>query len=487
MALIWVLHCVAVAALLGSAAWVGEWVLRGLGRQARWVWGVALLASLLLPLAGWLGWVPSAGWLGWSVWGLADGWLPDAASSGVGAGAAASLESALVSALPGGATSWFDSLRSGPSSWLAWVTSLSLGRVLVVGWLLSTGALVVVLLLSSWRLGRARGSWRVAVVDGVSVLVSRELGPAALGIIRSAIVLPGWVLDLDERARRLILRHEAEHLRAGDPRLLFAGLVGVSLMPWNPVLWCQFSRLRQALELDCDARVLRSEPDAHRYGMLLLDVGRRRSGGLLAVAGLAEPRTFLERRIRMLAKVNFGLNRAQVWGGIGAAALLVLLACEAREPTTPEAGELMAAEAGADLEVGLEQLGAMDQEEALRATRGRDSAGRCTQYFVDGRFVGEEGVGGWSVERLNELEIESIEVVKGAAAGALSVRYPEVRPGCGVVQVFTREIEEVRAARGERELIEVAPARHTLLTYRGDDPSDGMVLEANRIHFTGHR
>lgn len=156
----------------------------------------------------------------------------------------------------------------------------------------------------------------------------------------------------------------------------------------------------------------------------------------------------------MLAKVSFGLNRAQVWGGIGVAALLVLLACEAREPMTPESAEweVVEVEPGMDLEAGL------DQGAALRSALARDNVFSCTQYFVDGQLVGEDGVGGWSAARLNELDIESIEVVKGSGVASLSVRYPEVRSGCGVILVFTRGGKGEEASHGKWELVEVPPA-----------------------------
>jgi TonB family protein len=316
--LYWVLHCAVVSALLGAAALVAERVLRGVGRQGRWAWAVALPGSLLLPLAAWQGWIAELRFR------LIGRTLPAVAGAAVDADATV-----------------LDALLSAVGSWPA---SPAVGRLLLTGWSLSTGAMVAALWFSSWRLARARNGWPSAEVDGVRVLVSRDVGPAALGVVRSAIVLPTWVLGLEIRARRLILRHEVEHLRAGDPRLLFGGLLLVALMPWNPVLWWQFRRLRLALELDCDSRVLRGEPDARGYGLLLLEVGRRRGGGVLAMAGMAASHSFLERRLRMLGRSTSGMSRARAWGGAGVAALLVLLACEAREPLMVEESALRSVE-----------------------------------------------------------------------------------------------------------------------------------------------
>src|SRR5690606_10427220 len=100
----------------------------------------------------------------------------------------------------------------------------------------------------------------------------------------------------------LLLRHEEEHLTAGDPRLLLFALALLVALPWNLPLWWQAHRLRLALEMDCDARVLRGSPAARAYGSLLLHVGARNSGGGLAVASFAAPHSFLERRLRMITR-----------------------------------------------------------------------------------------------------------------------------------------------------------------------------------------
>ena len=86
------------------------------------------------------------------------------------------------------------------------------------------------------------------------------------------------------------------------------------VMPWNPALWWQMLRLRVAVELDCDARVLR-DADARSYGDLLLEVARpRRRLMLLGATAFAERASQLERRIRAI-----GMRR-----GVGARGVRVL-------------------------------------------------------------------------------------------------------------------------------------------------------------------
>lgn len=99
----------------------------------------------------------------------------------------------------------------------------------------------------------------------------------------------------------MILRHEDEHRLARDPALLSAGLVAAILMPWNAALWWGFSRLRHAVETDCDRRVLtRQAPSASSYARLLLHVGTRPGSRIPLGAGFGERHSSLEHRIRAL-------------------------------------------------------------------------------------------------------------------------------------------------------------------------------------------
>ncbi len=177
-----------------------------------------------------------------------------------------------------------------------------LDRPLLLGWGLVSLLVLGVLARSALRLRARRTQWERRTVDGTDVLIAPDLGPAALAGPPPGIVLPHWALDMDAPLRRLVLRHELEHRQAGDPWLLLGGVVALALAPWNVALWWQVGRLRLAVEVDCDARVLRASGDApanvERYGLLLLALGQR-GGGLLRlpVPALSEPVSSLERRI----------------------------------------------------------------------------------------------------------------------------------------------------------------------------------------------
>ena len=125
------------------------------------------------------------------------------------------------------------------------------------GWLVATASLTFLFLLVHARFGRARRHWPLADLHGTRVRVAPSTGPVVIGLVRPEIVVPQWMLDRDSRDQRVVIAHEAEHVRARDTLLLTAGWITVVLMPWNAALWFMLSRLRLAIELDCDARVLR--------------------------------------------------------------------------------------------------------------------------------------------------------------------------------------------------------------------------------------
>jgi bla regulator protein blaR1 len=188
--------------------------------------------------------------------------------------------------------------------------ALLLDRALLVLWCSLSGLLVLRLARGIVVLARTRRAWTRQDVDGTPVQLSSNIGPAVVGLRSMDVVLPEWILSLDAPLRAIVLRHEEEHRLARDPYLLFTAAVGVALMPWNIALWLQARRLRLAIEMDCDARVLRAHPSAERYGLLMLTIAQRRSVVPSHFAPmLSEPTTQLERRIMAMRTTTNRLAR----------------------------------------------------------------------------------------------------------------------------------------------------------------------------------
>lgn len=307
MILPWMLYASVVALLLGLAAWVLEGVVRQREWPVRGLWVLALLGSVLVPL-------------------LAATVLP--------------LRGPLPAAPPLQESAGQVLLIEAPMKWFEWPDPLGtvaapgagLDRWLLVLWAFASAATILYLVLSHRALHRRRREWRLGEVDGQRVWVSSDVGPAAVGFFRSDVVLPEWLLDAPASERALVLAHEVEHVRAGDPRLLLGALLMLTALPWNPALWWQWRRLCRAVEIDCDLRVLAHGIDPHTYSRLLVEVSERGTPHRLSVVALSESASSLERRIRFMLTPQSRYGWARAAGSTLLAAALVLTACRMDRP-----------------------------------------------------------------------------------------------------------------------------------------------------------
>ncbi len=292
----WMLYATAVSLLLGAAAFAAERFVRLYDVQGRWAWVLATVGSLALPVLSLLRTQAASASSGGTV-----ELLSGTASVAGGVTPAASGGSWLPTMLHAAAVDAAAMLDAARAAAAHLDTVLSpLDPALLALWALMSAAFLAYVGASWWRLSRVLKRSRRQRVDGHDVLISTNIGPAVVGLWRQRIVVPAWVLEEADGGRRMILAHEREHLAAGDPRLLAFSFLALALMPWNAALWWQTRCLRLALELDCDARVLRDTTDRHGYGALLLDVVER-GGRKTFMAAFAEPLTLLERRIRALS------------------------------------------------------------------------------------------------------------------------------------------------------------------------------------------
>jgi len=207
------------------------------------------------------------------------------------------------------------------------------GAVLAL-WFLASLGLSARVIGGALALRRRRKSWISAQLSGADVLVAEELGPAVIGWTRLTTVIPRWALTFNDRARSLMLEHEAQHAQSGDPYLRSIALVALILMPWNPALWWAMRRLRLAVEMDCDQRVLARGVDPREYASLLLAVGERMSATPFAWAtALGGSRSSLEKRIVAMTRQIGPRHRKLAIAGIGAVIVAVIaIACASPVP-----------------------------------------------------------------------------------------------------------------------------------------------------------
>lgn len=302
----WMLYAVVSAALIAVAAWAGERAALATRRPVRHVWTAAIALTVAWPFGA-----------------FAVATLrPAAAAPAVGEVAGPVVVSRIGTVVIEASEAALGGLPPDAIAVAAWgALTLLLAVRLVAG--------VVVL-------RRRRRAWRRATVDGVAVEVSPDTGPAVVGLNPMAVVIPEWTLQLEPHLRALVLAHEEEHRRARDPLLLVAAKLVAVLFPWNLALLWQVRRVRLAVELDCDARVLGIHPERDRYAKLLVAMAQRASvGAPVPGPALSEPVQNLSRRIVAMHTVRTSISRTRLIGYSAFGAMALVVACSVDTPTPP--------------------------------------------------------------------------------------------------------------------------------------------------------
>jgi hypothetical protein len=216
--------------------------------------------------------------------------------------------------------------------------------------------------------------------------LSPSTGPVVIGLRRPEIVLPRWLLDRSPAEQRVVLDHEAEHIKAGDALVLAGACAAVAVMPWNAALWYMLSRIRLAVELDCDARVLRRGVSVSTYGTLLIDLAEQALPLGLTAAALADDASHLHQRIiAMKPQIpRFALLRAGSAAVVGLVALLA--ACETTMPTESDIKQ-------------------MDAASAERTARQFQLVRDSVKYVVDGIATSELAARKIAAERINTINV----------------------------------------------------------------------------------
>ena len=390
MTLAWMFYALIVAAYFALAAYATEWVLRAFRLPARWTWTLAIIGSSLIPL---LAFLPEANT-------GSEATVAPLASTAVSQGVSAALE------------------------WTA-TTGTGVNATVVLLWGSASLMLLVVFTWSTVHITRERRSWRVADVAGRSVLVSRTAGPAVVGVGPATIVVPEWVLGLDDDLQRLIIRHEEEHCRARDLWLAVGGIIAIVAFPWNLPLWWQRRRLGLAIEIDCDRRVLENGASVRSYAQLLLASAEQHFTRIHPAAmALAESSTALERRIDDMTRTRIRSRATRsIMHGVAAIGLVVV-ACDTPVPEAPTLSE----QAASNL-VHVKLVPVVEEADSLHFywKFQVDRADKDPLYVVDGVMLERGDID------IDRIDIESIEVVKGTAAEVL---YGE-RGSNGVVHIRT--------------------------------------------------
>jgi beta-lactamase regulating signal transducer with metallopeptidase domain len=232
-----------------------------------------------------------------------------------------------------------------------WHLPLIADRTLLQIWTVTALLAGLYLMVANLRLRRRIPGWQPTTLHGHAVLVSESMGPALIGAWRPRMVIPRWLLDGPVATQSLVLEHERQHIAARDPLLIRAGVLLLAAMPWNLPLWWVYMRMRQAIELDCDARVLATGAEPRSYGEVLLAIAGRSPHMPAGMVAMSEPVSALERRIQNLLPDPMRLVALQVGGAcmLLATGVGMAIAMDAPALRSPAAAVVLAAQPAAEL------------------------------------------------------------------------------------------------------------------------------------------
>jgi bla regulator protein BlaR1 len=311
--LLWMLYVIVVSLFLSGAAFAAEHAERLRRGSTRWVWALGIVASLLVPAT-----IASVS--------IQLPQIPNFVTPPV---------SQKIIALR-----QITARELSPSTFLGagtrqFAARPSLDTLLKRAWFSASVAMLLALLSSAAYLFYRKRRWERGTIAGAPVYITEHAGPAVVGIFHPRIVIPRWIQKAPLEIQEHVIAHEQAHLDAHDVGLFTGALFLLVCMPWNLSLWWQLRRLRRAIEVDCDARVLKAGHDTASYGETLIVVGQRRSLYIGAVAGMSESKSFLEDRISIM------VQKPARWWRVSAAALgclsLALLATAAEVGPPEEA------------------------------------------------------------------------------------------------------------------------------------------------------
>lgn len=305
----WMLYAVLVALALSAAALLAERAAKVRGAVTRWMWIASLVGSLVLP----------------TVIACASIRLPDNFKSG-GAPVSIVLRNTTSIRMP---SVLFDLEGTQPDT-----KSTDIDALVRNLWVAASALMASMLTIGSRLLQRRKRGWREGRLCDERVLIAVDAGPAVVGLIRPRIVVPMWLLHISEERQLCTLAHERSHLDARDPQIIALALALLTLMPWNPLLWWQFRRLRQAIEVDCDARVLLEGHDIAAYCETLIQVGQRQSHHIAGVPAMSDSASFLELRIRQMLRKPGKWARASAAALVGVSLGMAVFAAQVTPPDT---------------------------------------------------------------------------------------------------------------------------------------------------------
>jgi TonB-dependent SusC/RagA subfamily outer membrane receptor len=245
-----------------------------------------------------------------------------------------------------------------------------------------------------------------------------------------------------------VITHEQSHIAAGDPLLLLTSCIAVALMPWNPIAWFALARLRLAIELDCDRRVLGTGASTRQYGQLLIALsshvpqfvhgGVARTPLALTSPAFSYHPSHLERRlITMTTRPSQFVRSRRISSGLLAAAAL-LAACESQLPTAAELQNMDVK----GVESRVAQVTKLDTTKVIYLVDGKQVS-RADANALSADKIATVNVRGGKVQeiRINTRGALPAGVVTGVPLRVVDVSGSAKKPFTGILVVDGKTVE----------------------------------------------
>lgn len=399
-------------------------------------------------------------------------------------------------------------------TWPTWLASF---------WALGFAFCALVLAFQMWRmrrLVRAAQEWpphlplpENGLPSGLRVkLAEGDEGPLVFGTWRPVLLLPRDAIGWPAERLRVVLAHEAAHVRRQDCAIHLAAGLATALHWCNPLAWLLLRRLQHEAERACDDAALGTLPDAPGYAAHLLAVAAGGRSQPSLVPSMARPSGL---RQRVAAVLDPRLPRRPLSRLARCAAALIALACglplalaqlaepspAAKPPTPPTAATPVAANsattpAAAPTPIITIQVTAVDQagkpvpKTRLQlinvGKRGRvtpfkpdlvsetDAQGLATVTLPPGYYLVTATQNGlvatgqpndqsifWDVDR-KKLKMEERLVLVPAVEVVLDVQGPSGQPVPNARAVLENGLTGNSNAQGRITLGHVPPGEHTV-------------------------
>jgi hypothetical protein len=384
----WMAYCVLISACVFAVAGVVDRLQRARGQGTRGVWVVALLVCAALSIAVALRPRPA---------------VPAAPAGNLVVRGAAPTDTVVAS-------------------------PVDADDVVLLLWFIASASTFGLLAIGFAQLNASRRRARRAMLSGREVAITESIGRGAVAFGEPKILVPRWAIELAPAGIDLLIAHEDEHVRSHDAVVALVATLPVVLMPWNPALWWGVRRLRTAMEVDCDARVLRRGHNVKQYGELLLQIaGRGRTAGLPVLLPFFNSTHQLQHRILAMTS-SHTLSRGKTALLVVAGASAIIVACETRrpEPLAPISDVVIADGKASQLKMTEEEAAARKRALAEELTAGQ--AGTVRLSPMNGTVLIVRDANGTVVHKglmadakshmasIPTDQIERVEVIKGKAA-----------------------------------------------------------------------